>query len=104
VAQEYVEMRNGGYYVAGSRISLDSIVACFNSGEAAEAIWQNFPALTLEQVYGVIAFYLSHRNAIDQNIREGEQLIMESVPSLEKSRPEVYARLARTRELSGRPR
>jgi uncharacterized protein (DUF433 family) len=103
VAQEYVEMRNGGYYVAGSRISLDSIVAGFNSGETAETIWQNFPALTLEQVYGAIAFYLSHRNAIDQNIREGEQLIAESVPSLEKSRPEVYARLVRARTLAGRP-
>lgn len=97
-------MRNGGYYVAGSRISLDSIVAGFSSRESAETIWQNFPALTLEHVYGAIAFYLSHRNAIDQNIREGEQLILESVPALEKSRPEVYTRLARARELSGRPR
>jgi len=26
MAKEYVEERNGGYYIAGTRISLDSIV------------------------------------------------------------------------------
>ena len=95
-------MHNGGYYVAGTRISLDSVVAYFNNGESAETIWQNFPSLTLDQVYGAIAFYLSHRDEVDQNIREGEQLILKSVPSLEKNRPEVYTRLVRARELSGR--
>ncbi len=95
-------MRNGGYYVMGTRVSLDSIVACFNNGDVAETIWQNFPSLALEQVYGAITFYLSHREQVDQNIQEGERLILESIPSLEKSRPEVHARLLRARELSGR--
>jgi hypothetical protein len=27
---EYIEQRNGGYYVAGTRISLDSVVCAFN--------------------------------------------------------------------------
>ncbi len=92
-------MRNGGYYLAGTRVSLDSVVACFNNGDAAETIWRNFPTLKLEQVYGAITFYLSHRDEVDGNIREGEQLIFENIPSLEKSRPEAYARLAKAREL-----
>jgi len=32
MAKEYVEERDGGYYLAGTRISLDSIVQCFNEG------------------------------------------------------------------------
>ena len=28
---EYIEQRHGGYYIAGTRISLDSVVYAFNS-------------------------------------------------------------------------
>jgi uncharacterized protein (DUF433 family) len=57
---EYVEMRNGGYYVAGSRVSLASIIYEYRDGAAAETIRQNFPTLSLEQIHGAIAFYLGH--------------------------------------------
>jgi uncharacterized protein (DUF433 family) len=40
---EYVEMLNGGSYLAGRRISLDSIVYGFRNGESPETIRQNFP-------------------------------------------------------------
>ena len=92
--REYIERRNGGYYVAGVRISLDSIVSSFNSGESPETIRQNFPSLTLEQIYGAIAFYLGHRDEVDANILEGEKDLERRVPHLSQSRPELYARLA----------
>ena len=31
---EYIEQRYGGYYVAGTRISLDSVVYSFNEGQS----------------------------------------------------------------------
>ena len=40
MSQEYVETRDDGYYVAGSRVSLDSIVYAFLAGQSAEAIGQ----------------------------------------------------------------
>ena len=58
MARQYVEQRDGGYYIAGARVSLDSIVYAFRSGESPETIRQNFSSLTLEQVYGAIAFLL----------------------------------------------
>ena len=61
----YVEQSEGGYRIAGTRVSLDSIVYAFLRGQTAEAIAQSFPLLTLEQVYGAIAFYLADRDAID---------------------------------------
>jgi uncharacterized protein (DUF433 family) len=98
---EYIEQRNGGYYVAGTRVSLDSIVYSFKSGDSPETIRQNFSSLTLEQVYGAIAFYLAHEREVDANIREGEEEIERSVPHLSESRPELYARLERARHEIG---
>jgi uncharacterized protein (DUF433 family) len=65
MAKEYVEERNGGYYVAGTRISLDSIVQCFNEGLSPEAILGEFDTLTLAQVFGAITFYLENQPAVD---------------------------------------
>lgn len=42
---EYIEQRHGGYYVAGTRISLDSVVYSFNQGQSPEAIQEDFPLL-----------------------------------------------------------
>jgi uncharacterized protein (DUF433 family) len=94
---EYIEQRNGGFYVAGTRVSLDSIVYSFKAGDSPETIRQNFSSLSLEQVYGAIAFYLAHEQEVDTNVREGEEEIQRSVPHLSESRPELYARLERAR-------
>ena len=50
----YVAERDGGYWIADSRVSLDSIVYAFLNGQSAESIAQSFPVLNLEQVYGAI--------------------------------------------------
>jgi uncharacterized protein (DUF433 family) len=65
MAKEYVEERNGGYYLAGTRISLDSIVQCFNEGLSPETIQGEFESLTLAQVFGAITFYLENQPSID---------------------------------------
>src|ERR1700723_1438440 len=85
--EEYVERRNGGYYVAGTRVSLDSPVSSFNSGESPETIRQNFPSLTLEQIYGAIAFYLGHEEEVDANILDGEEDLERRVPPSEPKPP-----------------
>ena len=63
---EYIEQRNGGYYVAGTRISLDSIVYSFKEGQSPEAIQEDFPPLKRAEIYGAIAFYLDHQAEIDK--------------------------------------
>ncbi|MGH9222142.1 MAG: DUF433 domain-containing protein [Vicinamibacterales bacterium] len=62
----YVEQRENAYMLSGTRVSLDSVVYGFLSGDSAETIAQAFPVLSLEQVYGAIAFYLAHRDEIDR--------------------------------------
>ena len=62
---EYVEQNESGYWVKGSRVSLDSIVYAFLAGQTAESIAQSFPALALKQVYAAIAFYLDNREQVN---------------------------------------
>ena len=60
----------GGWRVGGSRVSLDSVVYAFAEGATAEEIVCQFPALSLEQAYGAIAFYLRNRDEIDGYLSE----------------------------------
>ncbi|MBS1982931.1 MAG: DUF433 domain-containing protein [Bdellovibrionales bacterium] len=78
--RQYVEQCNGGFYVAGTRVSLDSIIYSFQAGDSPETIRQNFSSLALEQVYDAIAFYLAHEHEVDANILEGEA--EREIPSL----------------------
>lgn len=64
-----VQSPEGGWRIAGSRVSLDSIVQSYWEGLSAEAIADEFPTLTAEQVYGAIAFYLGHRSDIDAYLK-----------------------------------
>jgi len=67
---EYVERHDGGYWVAESRVSLDSVVRAFLEGLAPETIVAEcFPVLSLEQVYGAITFYLAHRPEVDAYLK-----------------------------------
>ncbi len=74
MAKEYIEERDGNYYIAGTRVSLDSVVHAFRRGESPETIRQNFELLRLEEVYGAIAYYLANQSEInDYLIRQSEK-------------------------------
>ena len=50
---QYVEFHDEGYWIRGTRISLDSIVYAFRDGLSPETIARDcFPSLSLEEVYG----------------------------------------------------
>lgn len=63
--KDYVEEREGDYYVSGTGVSLDSIVQCFDEGLSPEAILGEFESLNLTQVFGAITFFLENQPAID---------------------------------------
>ena len=102
---EYIEQRNGGYYVAGTRISLDSVVHAFNQGESPEQIVEDFPLVdSLARVYGTIAFYLDHKAEIDRYLensrREFEEDAAKGIP-LSEARPALWAKIQRARAAMG---
>jgi uncharacterized protein (DUF433 family) len=70
----YVEERDGGYYIAGTRISLDSIVHAFQAGESSEEILRSFPmAGPLVRICGSITFYLENKEKVEEYLREQER-------------------------------
>lgn len=75
LTKQYIEQRDEGYWIVGTRISLDSVVYAFLVGESPESIAQNFPLLSLEQVYGAITFYLVNQELVDSYLRKGEEEI-----------------------------
>ena len=70
--KQYVEKIDDGYRVAGTRVSLDSVVHAFWRGQTAESIAQSFPVLTLEQVYGALTFYLAHKSDVDAYLEKAD--------------------------------
>jgi uncharacterized protein (DUF433 family) len=91
--KSYIEYRSNAYWVEGTRISLDSIVYAFQKGLSPESIVQSFPLLTLEQVYGVIAFYLSNRTEIDAYLVVEEEAFDAMPQPLQTTAPVLYNKL-----------
>ncbi|WP_445636099.1 DUF433 domain-containing protein [Nostoc sp. DSM 114161] len=92
IAKQYIEQRGEGYWIEGTRISLDSVVYAFLNGESPESIAQNFP-LSLEQVYGAITFYLANRELIDGYLKAGEQEFEKLQESFRQNNPLLYQKL-----------
>ena len=90
----YIEQRDGLYNVAGTRVSLDSIVYAFLSGQSAEAIAQAFPVLNLEQVYGAITYYLGHRDEVDGYLEGRRQDFDAAQQAARDADPMFYQKLS----------
>src|SRR5258708_6195663 len=105
MAKEYVEQRNGGYYLTGTRVSLDSLVHGFREGQSPETILEDFDTLTLEQVYGAITFFLSEQPEIDAYMLRQAKRWREMKQRAAPLPSELLARLesARSKQPVGQP-
>jgi uncharacterized protein (DUF433 family) len=101
-AKIYVEEREGGYYVTGSRVSLDSIVYAYLRGESPEGIGESFPAVTLEQIFDALAFYLANRGAIDDYLSRGREEFARLREESRRRNPALYAKLDAARHGANR--
>jgi len=99
----YVERRDDAYWIAGSRVSLDSVVYAFLGGQTPEGIAQSFPLLRLVQVYGAIAYYLAHRDEVDAHLARSRADFEAQRVAARAADPAFYQRLAdaRLRESAG---
>jgi uncharacterized protein (DUF433 family) len=66
MASEHVEHRETGFYVTGTRVPIDRIIWEYRNSEDPETIRSHYPTLTLRQVNDAIAFYESHKQAVEQ--------------------------------------
>src|SRR3954452_5733694 len=95
--KEYVTCREGVYRIADTRVSLDSLVYLFREGLSAESMVESYPALTLEQVHGALAFYLANQNEIDSYVAEGHRTAETEHAQSRQANAELIAKLQRAR-------
>ena len=73
---------DGVVRVAGTRVTLDTIVASFDAGASAEEIAQQYSSVPLPDVYSVITYYLRHKvevSAYAQKRQEDAGAVREEV-------------------------
>jgi uncharacterized protein (DUF433 family) len=63
----------GVFRVGNSRVTLDTVVGAFCDGATAEEIAEQYPAISLGQVYAVIAYYLAHTAEVNDYLQAREQ-------------------------------
>ena len=104
MAREYIEQRDGGYFIKDARVSLDlPAVYAFLRGESCEGIAESFPALGLEQIFGGLAFYLANREVVDQYLRQGQEEFEALRDQARRDNPGLYRRLAEARQHTHAP-
>ena len=64
----------GAMRIGNSRVMLDSIVAGFEQGHSPETLQQQYPTLSLEEVYGAITYYLAHRDEVHTYLKQQDEL------------------------------
>jgi uncharacterized protein (DUF433 family) len=95
-ASPYITERNGGLYVATTRVSLDSIVIRFQQGDTPEKIQESFCTVPLSHVYGAIAYYLENEELVKAYLAEWDRIVA-AIPPLSQTDPELFARLEAAR-------
>jgi len=93
MSEAYVEKVGSAYRIAGTRISLDSIIYDFLSGLSPESIVDNFDGLTLEKVYGAITYYLAHRSEVDAHLQRNRAKFDALRLQARRSHPLLYEKL-----------
>jgi uncharacterized protein (DUF433 family) len=73
--KRYVRVdEHGAMRIGNSRVMLNSIVAGFEQGHSPETLQQQYPALSLEEVYGAITYYLAHTDEVQTYIKRQDEL------------------------------
>ena len=66
---------DGTIRVKGTRLLIDMIVGAYNRGESPEEIFESFPSeiYTVADIYSIIAYYLTHKEKIDEYLADREK-------------------------------
>jgi uncharacterized protein (DUF433 family) len=79
--------------VGQTRVMLDSVLAAFHQGHSAETIAQQYPVVTLEEIYGAITYYLANRAEVDRYLHRQEEVWKQEREKAKAAASPVVARL-----------
>jgi uncharacterized protein (DUF433 family) len=87
---------HGVIRVGDSQVLLDIVIREFNNGADPEGTAHGYPTLDLADVYAVIAYYLRHRQEVDEYLqtrREEAERLREEIEAKQPSRADLRAKL-----------
>lgn len=64
---------DGVVRISGTRVTLDTIIYAFLDGATAEEIAQQYPSLSLPDIYSVIGYYLNQTPKVNQYLQRREK-------------------------------
>lgn len=92
-AQDIITVNEAGVWrVAGTRVSVDSLIHAFNEGASPEEIVWRFDTLDLKKVYAMINFYLHNRVQVDKYLADSQKASQKIKHDLDKRFPTVGLR------------
>ena len=69
---------DGVIRVGGTRVTLETVIAAFREGTTPEEIAQQYPSVSLADIYQVIGYYLRHAAELEsylvQRLREAQKI------------------------------
>jgi len=89
--------------IKGTRVGLEHLIELYREGHTAEELAIEFPTVSLEQVHGVIAYYLGNRAAVDDYVKSGEKQFEEQRrQTLQRPPSEAVLRIRAIKEARAR--
>jgi len=76
---------DGVVRVGGTRVTIDTVIYAFREGATAEEIAQQYPSLSLADIYSVISYYLNKSNQVNLYLQKRESFSL-SVKQQNESR------------------
>jgi uncharacterized protein (DUF433 family) len=91
----------GALRVGDSRVTLDVLINEYEEGADPEGIVNSFPTLRLADVYAVIAYYLRHKETVDDYLRKRQveaAALRREIESCQPNKAELRAKLMARRD------
>lgn len=88
-APPFLQDEYGAVRVGSSRVLLELVVRAFQDGATPEAIVLRYPTLTLPDVYATVAYYLHHRQDVDNYLVDREHTSVQVQSRIEQGQRDV---------------
>jgi uncharacterized protein (DUF433 family) len=83
---------DGTIRVAGTRLTLDTVITAYRDGAPPEEIVKRFPAISLPDAYAVIGYYLRHPQEVEAYLDARRQAADALRQEIEASGPPRFSR------------
>ncbi|MCB0072656.1 MAG: DUF433 domain-containing protein [Caldilineaceae bacterium] len=84
--------------IHGTRVGIETVLDDYQSGSSPEEIAARYRALSLEQVYATITYYLRNTNAVEAYLQEWRQYSEAAYASAQSHQSPAVARLIREKQ------